>query len=247
VCFKDGLSISTDFSNNADVDDPNDSTVSNLSTTAKNTFQKLIVQLGPVLTCKYFCNDLLKMLTICYMNRKLLNPNETDNPLDSLKPVLGDKYAINLLESLKHVVYLYGEQIILLQYFTYVTNAVQTCSLNLANSQRLTVRLEASLISACVLINFFCSYLDLKLSTDNLSLILNQVLLPVLELVSNFNLKFPNSHRSRNLIGFKLLDIILLLSLRLGRDQTKLDLENVLIRFFDLFTVGVWFVLQVHP
>ena len=49
----------------------------NISTTAFNTFSKIIPILGPVLTCKYCCIDLLKMLAICYMNPKCLNLIET--------------------------------------------------------------------------------------------------------------------------------------------------------------------------
>lgn len=44
----------------------------NISTTAFNTFVRLIQSLGPVLTCKYCCSDLFKMLAICYMNSRCL-------------------------------------------------------------------------------------------------------------------------------------------------------------------------------
>ena len=44
----------------------------NISLTAFTTFTKLIQSLGPVLTCKYFCVDLLKMLAVFYMNSKCL-------------------------------------------------------------------------------------------------------------------------------------------------------------------------------
>lgn len=52
-------------------------TVTNISTTAYNTFIRIIGTLGPVLTCKYCCNDLLKMVAICYMNSKCLSLIET--------------------------------------------------------------------------------------------------------------------------------------------------------------------------
>lgn len=44
----------------------------NISTTAFSTFVRLIQSLGPVLTCKYCCSDLFKMLAICYMNSRCL-------------------------------------------------------------------------------------------------------------------------------------------------------------------------------
>lgn len=48
----------------------------NISNTAFNTFVKIIQTLGPVLTCKYCCSDLFKMLAICYMNNKCLSSIE---------------------------------------------------------------------------------------------------------------------------------------------------------------------------
>lgn len=49
----------------------------NISTTAFSTFVRLIQSLGPVLTCKYCCSDLFKMLAICYMNSRCLLLIET--------------------------------------------------------------------------------------------------------------------------------------------------------------------------
>jgi hypothetical protein len=48
----------------------------NVSSTAFSTFTKIIQNLGPVLTCKYCCSDLFKMLAVCYMNNKCLNTTE---------------------------------------------------------------------------------------------------------------------------------------------------------------------------
>ena len=49
----------------------------NISNTAFNTFVKIVGSLGPVLSCKYCCSDLFKMLAICYMNSKCLGVIET--------------------------------------------------------------------------------------------------------------------------------------------------------------------------
>lgn len=49
----------------------------NISKTAFSTFNRIIPILGPVLTCKYCCTDLFKMLAICYMNSKCLSVIET--------------------------------------------------------------------------------------------------------------------------------------------------------------------------
>jgi hypothetical protein len=63
--------------NSVNVNSSTNSKQVNISTTAFNTFTKIIPILGPVLTCKYCCVDLLKMLAICYMNSKCLSLIET--------------------------------------------------------------------------------------------------------------------------------------------------------------------------
>ena len=47
-----------------------------------------------------------------------------DNPLKSLKSVEGDRYAFGILEALKEVAVVFGEQVIVLQYFANITKAV---------------------------------------------------------------------------------------------------------------------------
>lgn len=97
----------------------------NISTVAFNCFQRVITTLGPVLTCKFCCNDLFKMLAICYMNQKCLARIENcDNPLNSCYPIEGDRFANLIIASLKTVAMFYGEQVIVSQYLLYVSNTV---------------------------------------------------------------------------------------------------------------------------
>jgi hypothetical protein len=68
-----GTAIETDKDNLSEIS----TNKMNISTTAYNSFIRIIGSLGPVLTCKYCCNDLLKMVAICYMNSKCLSLIET--------------------------------------------------------------------------------------------------------------------------------------------------------------------------
>ncbi len=126
----------------------------NISQNAFRTFNRLCSQLGPVLTSKYCCVDLIKMLAICYMNSAGLNQieSETDkNPLNSVWPIEGDRFARLILRSLKNVVKKYGEQLIVVQYFHHVANTISAC----LNRLSLSCRLEASLIAGIIMVCAF--------------------------------------------------------------------------------------------
>ena len=86
-----------------------------------------------------------------------------ENFLNSIRPIEGDRFAYLILESLKAVACLYGEQVIVLQYFPHISNTVS------ASASRLTTRLESSLIAGVVLVNYFLNYLDIKILMENLN------------------------------------------------------------------------------
>lgn len=79
--------------------------------------------------------------------------------------------------------------------------------------------------------------MEIKLLMDNLKYILYQILLPVIKLYSNEKIKFPNGHRMRQVLAYKVLDIILLLSLRIGPEQTRIEMETTLKAYFNVFSL----------
>lgn len=83
--------------------------------------------------------------------------------MNSSRAIEGDRFAFLILESLKTVAEYYGEQVIVLQYLTHVSNTVAACI------NRLTSRLEASLLAGIVMVYYFMSYLDIKLLMDDLN------------------------------------------------------------------------------
>lgn len=56
-----------------------------------------------------------------------------------------------------------------------------------------------------------------------------------MRLYSNEKVKFPNGHGMRQALAYKILDIILLISYRIGPEQTRVEMERVLRAFFDGF------------
>jgi len=157
-----------------------------------------------------------------------------------------------ILESLKAVACIYGEQVVVLQYFTHISNTVS------ASANRLTTRLESSLIAGVVLVNYFLNFLDIKILMENLNVkleliffndnklivvfyqfkyVLNQIVLPIIKLYSNEKAKFPNGYLSRQVLAFKILDIMLILSLRIGPEQTRIEMGRTLRTYFDGFSL----------
>ena len=74
--------INNDFMNDIPENSYNNDDLNiNISIVARSTFNKIIHQLGPVLTCKYFCTNFLKMLALCYMNDKCFGSIENQGKL----------------------------------------------------------------------------------------------------------------------------------------------------------------------
>ena len=67
--------------------------------------------------------------------------------------------------------------------------------------------------------------------------IFNQILLPAIKINGNIEIKFPNGCLIRNILSYKLLDILLLISLRLGRENTRVEMEVIFRTFFDSFSI----------
>lgn len=66
---------------------------------------------------------------------------------------------------------------------------------------------------------------------------LNQIVLPIIKLYSNEKAKFPNGYLSRQVLAFKILDIMLILSLRIGPEQTRIEMGRILRAYFEGFTL----------
>lgn len=65
--------------------------------------------------------------------------------------------------------------------------------------------------------------------------ILNQIVLPVIRLYSNEKMKFPNGHMMRLALAYKILDIMLLISYRIGPEQTRIEMSHIFRIYFSGF------------
>ncbi len=86
----------------------------------------LQLKLGPVLGCKYFGRQLLRMLALCYVDDEQLQPLPSEkNPFKNIRAVRGDLNAKKILDCLLSLIQNYGEQIILILYFPYLIETVR--------------------------------------------------------------------------------------------------------------------------
>ncbi|EFN81514.1 WD repeat-containing protein 81 [Harpegnathos saltator] len=193
-------------------------------------------RLGPVLTARHLSRNLLRMLTLCYAGKENLMPIDDNNfiYLENItwkKPILaGDQNAVKVLECLTAIAGLYGEQIILLQYFAHMVELLALCK------RKLTQNLEGGLVSCLALLNHITSYLSDATIMDVLhEPIVKSILHPTVRILSTARFTFPNGTLARIALAEKCLEAIFTLSLRLGSVITKNHLAVPIQRFFLAF------------
>ena len=135
--------------------------------------------------------------------------------------------AQNVLESLAGLVSLYGEQLILLQYLPYAWDLISICRQK--RGGRLTPNLEGGLLGCLSLVHHMIPYLssDSVLMNELSDGLLARVLFPVLQVATSRCLIFTGGWRPRNILIYKLLDVVYLIGLRIGEEMARLHLTPI--------------------
>ncbi|XP_031841126.1 WD repeat domain 81 isoform X2 [Nomia melanderi] len=212
--------------------------VSNECTTSEMSAGSIIWlshRLGPVLTARYLSRNLLRMLALCYTGEE--NLTAIDNTALSVqgvtwskKVLVGDRNAVKVLESLTAIADLYGEQIIVLQYFAHMVELIALCK------RKLTQNLEGGLISCLTLLNHITTYLNDATLMDCLhEPVVKTILYPTVRILSSTKFTFPNGIVARTVLAEKCLEIIFMFSLRLGSVVIKNHLAVPIQRLFLAF------------
>ncbi|KAL7741038.1 hypothetical protein ACLKA6_013473 [Drosophila palustris] len=202
-------------------------------------------RLGPVLTARHITRNLLKLLSLCYVGQENLLPevdagHSIDPSADASNlnyfsianaRVVGDRSAARVLECLMSIAALYGENLLLLQYFPHISELIALCS------KRMTGSLEGAIISSLQLVKFMLPCLmDASIMEHLQHILLDAILLPILRLLSSTNLLMPSGYLGRSLLARKFLDACYALSVRLGSDMTREHLcQSLLAPFFLIF------------
>ncbi|XP_039526599.1 WD repeat-containing protein 81 [Pimephales promelas] len=208
--------------------------------TVCKTVRWLSAKLGPTLTSRFIARNLLRLLTSCYIgldkHQFILTTNE-ENSLESIgsvyekKPVVGDQTARPVLECLIYIAHLYGEPVLTYQYLPYIGYLVSPPS-----SCRLNTRKEAGLLGAAVLTQKIIVFLSDTTLMDMLMKINQEVLLPLLDLLTSTKMGFPSGVQTRSALCLKTLSLMALICLRIGREMVQQHMAETLRRFFHVFS-----------
>ena len=174
---------------------------------------------------------IIKMLNLCYIGPEgFLPTDETfqDQKIRiSRRKVKGDVLANTVLESLSGLVSLYGEQLILLQYLPYAWDLISICRQK--RGGKLTPNLEGGLLGCIALVHHIIPYLssDSVLMNELTDGLLARVLFPVLQIATSRCLIFTGGWKPRNILIYKMLDVVYLIGLRIGEEMARVHLTPI--------------------
>uniref|UniRef100_A0A3P8NY48 WD repeat-containing protein 81 n=1 Tax=Astatotilapia calliptera TaxID=8154 RepID=A0A3P8NY48_ASTCA len=211
--------------------------------TVCKTVRWLSAKLGPTVTSRYVARNLLRLLTNCYIgpqNHQFVTPTSDGSSLESVgmgsvyekKPVVGDHTAGPVLDCLIYIAQLYGEPVLTYQYLPYIGYLVSPPS-----SQRLNTRKEASLLGAVALTQKIIVFLSDTTLMDMLMKINQDILLPLLDLLTTPRMGFPSGVQTRTAVCLKTLSLMALICLRIGREMVQQHMADTLRRFFAVFSL----------
>ncbi|XP_068571773.1 WD repeat-containing protein 81 [Cebidichthys violaceus] len=211
--------------------------------TVCKTVRWLSAKLGPTVTSRYVARNLLRLLTNCYIGlekHQFVAVASEESSLESVgmgsvyekKPVVGDQTAEPVLDCLIYIAQLYGEPVLTYQYLPYIGYLVSPPS-----SQRLNTRKEASLLGAVALTQKIIVFLSDTTLMDMLMKINQDVLLPLLDLLTTPRMGFPSGVQTRTAVCLKTLSLMALICLRIGREMVQQHMADTLRRFFAVFSL----------
>jgi WD repeat-containing protein 81 len=195
-------------------------------------------RLGPVLTARYITRNLLKMLTLCYVSQENLLPSTCNKLPESLvffsiadANVVGDENAQKVLDCLTSISALFGEHFIQSQYLPHVSELIGLCK------KKVTATLEGGLISSIQLIKYIIPCLsDATIMEQLQDVILKNIVKPTIRLLNSTHFVMPSGFLGRGVLARKLVDLLYILTIRIGTEISKEHLcVPHLQRFFLIF------------
>ncbi|CAB3366386.1 Hypothetical predicted protein [Cloeon dipterum] len=214
---------------------PNTATEFPVSEESAESLLWLAHRLGPVLTARHLSRNLLRMLSLCYLGESSLAPSKGQESSESCcqaipgMKLVGDINSTRVLSCLAEIAAIYGEQLVVVQYFGHMTELIALCK------RKLTLNMEAGLIGCLCLMCSIVPYLSDATLMEQILDILKNILHPAVRLVATSRAPFPSGITARRALAYKLLEALYLIAMRIGSDMTRLHLSVTLQRYFLAF------------
>jgi len=206
----------------------------NISTVAGESVLWLAHRLGPVLACRYLTRNLLRMLGLCYLGvegvRDTGRQYRDQRVRVSQSRVGGDLAAGPVLDCLAHMVGLFGDSLVVVQYLPYCWDLVSRAKKRIGSS------LEGGLLGCMAMVHSSLPLLsDTVLMNELPHSILAHLLVPLLQVVTTRRVTFTGGARPRLVLLYKLLDIVYMVGLRIGEEMARTHLTPLVTGLFSSF------------
>ncbi|XP_071962714.1 WD repeat-containing protein 81-like [Antedon mediterranea] len=209
--------------------------------TAMESILWLADKIGPFLTAVHLSKRLLLILEKCFCDQEQLRWLDEDSDSESSsdedvlfmdkRVVVGDTFAEPVFYSLIHIADIYGEELIFKQYLPYI----QTCVASVR--KKMNTKSEASLVSCLSLLKFLLPYLNDTQLMEKLKLILQKLLKPIIMTLSSLVINFSGGGHVRSVICFKIVDIVISIAGRIGREMAREHMISLVQQFFLCFSL----------
>ncbi|XP_077992246.1 WD repeat-containing protein 81-like [Glandiceps talaboti] len=191
-------------------------------------------KLGPLLTAKYLSKQLLRALSLCYMEAGQLmfvkDKPDASHMYNSAE-VVGDSATVPVLQCLADIAVRYGQPFILDQYIPFIKQVV------LSGHTRVNTKVEAGLIASMVLLKYMLVYLSDAVLMRSLKSFFQNILHPLISILSSKYIGFPGGGHARAVLCHKMVDVITMITFRIGREMAREHMTTLLQQFFGCFDV----------
>jgi len=206
----------------------------NISTVAGESVLWLAHRLGPVLACRFLTRNLLRMLGLCFLGEE--GVRDTGRRFKDQRvrvtqfKVGGDIAAGPVLDCLAHLVGLFGDSLVVVQYLPYCWDLVSKAK------KRISSSLEGGLLGCLAMLHSSLPLLsDTVLMNELPHSLLAHLLVPLLQVVTTRRVTFTGGARPRLVLLNKLLDTVYMVGLRIGEEMARTHITPLVTGLFSSF------------
>ncbi|XP_039258407.2 WD repeat-containing protein 81-like [Styela clava] len=190
-----------------------------ISVTAKQSICWLMQRIGPTLTSKYIVRHLFRVLSRCFLFSEGSKPSNSD----CHKPVL---------DCLIHAASLFGPSMLTLQYFAHLIHNISSA----AHHPKYAPRHQAAVEASVAAVTHFITFLTDTSLMEQLKRLSKEIICPILDLLARTDVSFYGGAEARKSLCLKVIHMMALLLIRIGREMSRQHLTPLFQTFFSHFS-----------